>query len=251
MISPSTAFPAIPAGLRDPLCAEYQAMLQSYLEHRWRPAELSGGLFCEIVYTILEGYASGSFAAAPQKPPNFVNACRALENHAHMPRSFQILIPRLLPALYEIRNNRSVGHVGGDVDPNHMDSTAVVGIASWIMAELLRVFHNLTTDQAQAMVDALVDTRIPFVWKSASAKRVLRKDMSLHDEVLLLLAGEPLPVQISDLLKWTGYKNKGYFLRLLRKLHDDRLVHLSEDRSEVQILPPGTTAVADIVGPET
>lgn len=68
-----------------------------------------------------------------------------------MPRSFQILIPRLLPALYEIRNNRNVGHVGGDVDPNFMDSTAVLGTANWIMAELVRVFHSVSTPEAQAI----------------------------------------------------------------------------------------------------
>jgi hypothetical protein len=48
----------------------------------------------------------------------------------------------MLPALYEVRNNRNVGHTGGDVDPNHMDSVAVLSKCNWIMGELVRVYHT-------------------------------------------------------------------------------------------------------------
>ena len=126
MIQPADALNAIPAGLRTPLLKEYESIVQNYMERRWSPSELSGGLFCEIVYTILDGHAKGSYASKPTKPSNFVGACKKLESNTGVPRSFQILIPRLLPALYEIRNNRGVGHVGGDVDPNHMDAQAVL-----------------------------------------------------------------------------------------------------------------------------
>jgi hypothetical protein len=123
MTTPTAALAAIPNGLRLPLLSEYQSIAQNYAEHRWSPAELSAGIFCEIVYTILDGHAKGSYPAHPSKPADFVGACRKLEQNIHVPRSFQILIPRLLPALYEVRNNRGVGHTGGDVDPNHMDAT--------------------------------------------------------------------------------------------------------------------------------
>jgi hypothetical protein len=162
-VTPAQALSPIPQGLRDPLLEEYQGIVQNYLERKWLPSELSGGRFCEIVYTILDGFASTSYAASPSKPANFPHACRRLENNSSVPRSFQILIPRMLPALYEIRNNRGVGHVGGDVDPSHMDATAVLGMVNWIMAELVRVFHRLPTSEAQQVVDQLVDRRIPIV----------------------------------------------------------------------------------------
>jgi hypothetical protein len=139
----SQALAVIPQGLRDELIREYQSIVQSYAEHRWLPLELSGGKFCEIVYSILQGHATGTYPLRATKPPNFPEACRKLEANKHVPRSFQILIPRILPALYEVRNNRGVGHVGGDVDPNHMDATLVVSICNWIMAELIRVLHQL------------------------------------------------------------------------------------------------------------
>src|SRR5690242_6672100 len=114
-MSVKTALSAIPDGLRQPLLAEYQSIVQNFAEHRWSPSELSGGKFCEIVFTILDGYAKGSYGASPKKPRAFDQACKLLENNGQVPRSFQILIPRLLPALFEVRNNRGVGHAGGDV----------------------------------------------------------------------------------------------------------------------------------------
>jgi hypothetical protein len=247
MIKPSDAFSALPLGLRDPLLKEFNHIVQNYLERRWSPAELSGGLFCEIVYTMLDGYARSAYASSPSKPRDFVGACRALEAHTHVPRSFQILLPRLLPALYEIRNNRGVGHVGGDVDPNHMDATAVLSMSSWVMAELIRVLHNLSIDDAQQLVDAIAERRIPLVWTGDQVKRVLDPKLSLENQVILLIASSPQKVNVTDLLSWCNAKNKTYFMKVLRGMHKRRMLELSENESLVQILPPGSKAVEQLV----
>src|ERR1043166_3631468 len=173
MTAPELGLASVPPALRQPLLDEYRSIVQNFLERRWSPAELSGGKFCEIVYTILDGHAKGTYSAGPTKPRDFVAACRGLEAHVHVPRSFQILIPRLLPALYEIRNNRGVGHTGGDVDPNHMDAVAVLSMTNWVTAELVRVFHGLNTAEAQDLVDGLAERRIPLVWQGPDTRRVL------------------------------------------------------------------------------
>ena len=166
-----------------------------------------------------------------------------------VPRSFQILIPRLLPALYEIRNNRGVGHVGGDVDPNYMDASAVLSMANWIMAELVRVYHQLPTDEAQKVTDLLVERRVPLVWQIGQVKRVLDTSLSLKDQVLLLASSSSTALTTDDLLTWTGYNDRGYFKRLLRDLHTKRLIELSADESKVEILPPGTKYVEESLLP--
>lgn len=247
MLKPEDALKTIPAGLRNPLIAEFTDIVRNFSESKWRPAELSGGRFCEVVYTILDGYAKGAYAAAPAKPRDFVAACRALEGHAGVPRSFQILIPRLLPALYEIRNNRDVGHVGGDVVPDLMDSAAVVGVAGWVMAELVRVFHDVRTDEAQELVNNLAERRLPLVWKSGDLRRVLDPAMTLKDQVMLLAGSCTGRVKVADLLTWTDYGNAGYFRRLLRQLHRQRLVEYYEVEGEIELLPPGGDYVAAIV----
>src|SRR5713101_513921 len=169
MIDPAKILAGLPAVLRDPLLKSYREIGANFIEHRWGPSELDGGKFCEVVYCIVEGAIAGKFAAKPSKPKDMTRACRALEGLAADAkrvgdRSLRILIPRVLLPLYEIRNNRGVGHIGGDVDPNFLDATSVYGMASWVLAELLRVFHGISTEEAQQIVDALVERKHPLIW---------------------------------------------------------------------------------------
>lgn len=247
MIRPENALAAVPSGLRDPLLAEYCSITRNFAEHKWRPSELSGGFFCEIVYTILHGHAAGNYAAAPSKPQNFPQACRNLEANTHVPHSFQILIPRMLPALYDIRNSRGVGHAGGDVDSNHMDATLVLAMSNWVLAELVRVFHNLPIKEAQALVDTLADRRLPLVWEGGTMRRVLDPEMVLGDQIILLLASKTGQAGVPELYEWTGYHDKSYFMKLLRGFHSKRLLELSKDESSIELLPPGAAKAEEIV----
>jgi len=247
MITASQALTAIPSGLRDPLIAEYQSIVQHFLERRWLPSELSGGRFSEIVYTILDGYAKGSYASAPSKPRNFVDACRKLEANGGVPRSFQVLIPRILPVLYEIRNNRNVGHVGGDVDPNHMDAVAVLSASNWVMAELVRVFHGLTIADAQRVTDALAEMRVPVIWSDGNVKRVLRHELKLKEQLLLLIATSVPDVAAADLIVWVEYGDTKYVMKTLRELHSKRFIEFTEKTGRIVVLPPGAQFVRDLV----
>lgn len=244
-------FSILPPGLRDQLREEYDDIVNRFHERKWSPSELSGGRFCEVVYCIIEGYGSGAYPAQASKPSNMAAACRALESRTNVPRSFQILIPRLLPALYEVRNNRGVGHVGGDVDPNQMDATVVLSIAGWIMAELVRVLHSTTTAEAQQIVDSLVQRRVPLIWDNETMRRVLNPKLKLQEQILLLLSSRPTRVPASDLLLWTGYEDRAYFVRLLRNLHKQRLIELSIDETMVDLLPPGVVQAESLVRAHT
>ena len=247
MVTSDTALRAIPDGLRKPLLEEFTRIVNHFMERRWASSELSGGRFCEIVYTILDGHAKGSFPPVPSKPSNFVDACRRLESNSSVPRSFKILIPRLLQVLYEIRNNRNVGHVGGDVNPDFMDSSAVVSMASWILAEMVRVFHDISTEEAQQIVNSLAERRIPLVWKSGDIRRVLNPDMSLRDQILLLTSSIEGKAKVDDVFSWTGCKNRQYFKKTIRQLHNRRFVELYEGMGEIELLPPGSEYVADLL----
>ena len=238
----------VPVGLRTPLLKEYRQLVLSYSERRWAPSEMSGGRFCEVVYTVLVGYATDNWPQSPAKPQNFVHACRKLECNSHVPRSMRILIPRLLVGLYEIRNNRGVGHVGGDVDPNIMDASAVLNISSFIMAELVRVFHNVTIDSAQRVVDALAEHRHPAVWRKNDTRRVLDTSLKLKDQALLLISSSTEPVSLQDLQAWLEYDNRSYLTKVLRDLHKARLVEMSPDGTSIELLPPGTTHIQSLLG---
>jgi hypothetical protein len=98
-------------------------------------------------------------------------------------RSARILLPRMMIGLYDIRNNRGVGHAGADVDPNHMDATAVLYTAKWLMAELVRLLRTLSTEEATAIVDGLIEREVAWVWTHGEqeASHAHRHDLEATD----------------------------------------------------------------------
>lgn len=244
---PKQALSTLPDGLRKPLLLEYRRVVENYLERRWLASELSGGRFCEIVYTILLGYSKQTYAAKPSKPADFVTACRNLEKEKGVPRSFQILIPRLLPVLYEVRNNRDVGHVGGDVNSNFMDATAVVSMTKWILAELIRVFHDLDVKEAQTITDFLAERTIPVIWNSGVTMRVMNPKIPWKEQVILLASEAKNPLPMSSLMKALDCDNKSYLKKLLRELHDSRMIEFETKSEMVQITPKGAQAAEKVI----
>jgi hypothetical protein len=246
-------FAALPQSLRDELVACFDEISRNYRESRWEPAELNGGKLCEVVYTILRGYVDGTFPPRAAKPANMVDACRALEQAGqHWPRSVRVQIPRMLVALYEIRNNRGVGHVGGDVDPNRMDATVVLSMAQWLMAELVRLFHGVDTSTAQVAVDALVTRTVPVVWEVDGRKRVLAKGVPYRSATLLLLYSCAGPVSDADLRLWVEHPDmSGYRRDVLRRLHRDRLAEYDETAGNIRLSPVGVAYVETALLPSS
>lgn len=240
----------IPDSHKEPLLLEFKKLWENYYQHKWLPAEIHSGRFCEIVYSIISGYTTGTYSKNPEKPSDFVAACRALESKSSLPRSFRILIPRWLLPLYEIRNNRDVGHVGGDVDSNYMDSTVVVCVATWILAELVRVLHEVSISEAQNFINKLVQYPVPWIWESGNKRRVLSTNILLKDEILILLSKENNRVTIERLNEWVECRTIKYLYKIIHELHKKRYIEFDKETNTVEILPPGAKHVSILIGKE-
>lgn len=249
-LSLSGVLTSIPSGLRDPLIAALNEITNNYRLGKWEPAELDGGKLCEVVYAILRGHVDGSFPTKPSKPSDMVGSCRAFEKATGFPQSVRITIPRVLIALYEIRNNRGVGHVGGDVNPNHMDATIVHAAARWIVAELIRLFHAVDTVTATQLVDSLVEREIPGIWTVRSVRRVLSTKLTMKEKTLLLLYGSAVPVSERDLARWIEHSNASVYRRdVLVPAHKDRLIEYDRDNGgDVHLSPLGSAWVESNLG---
>jgi len=251
MIDPARALAGLPAGLRGELIDSFGEIVRNYIERRWEPSELRGGKFAEVVYSVVNGAVAGSFPARATKPKNMADACRALESKPANAaligdKSLRVFIPRALVFLYDVRNQRGVGHVGGDVDPNSMDASAVLSLASWVMAELVRIFHGVSTQEAQDTVEALVERKTPLIWEvEAGTKRVLDSTLGTKDQVLLLLHHSTGWVPAAHLQRWVEYKNKSRFRdEILGELHKPaRLIEFDEDGDRAKISPLGANDV--------
>ena len=174
------------------------------------------------------------------------NACLDLENKPNTgkpgDRSIRMLIPRTLLTLYEVRNNRNVGHGGGDVDPNMMDATAVFSLASWVLAELIRIYHAVSTAEAQEAVNALSERKLPLVWSpGGDLKRVLDTSLTAADQTLLILHQSLACVNEQDLFNSVEYSNATvYRSKVLGKLHKDRMIEYDKAGKLARISPKGS-----------
>jgi hypothetical protein len=251
-LSPEDALTVLPSTLRADLINAFNDIVKNYREHRWEPAELNGGKLCEAVYTICKGWLEdGNYPPRAEKPGQFPKTCWEMEKkYQQVPASHsaRILIPRMTLGLYDIRNNRGVGHAGAEVNPNHMDATAVLYIAKWLVAELVRLLHTLTAREASEIVDGLIEREVAWVWTHGDKKRVLKTGMTWKQQTLVLLLTESGDVDELDLLRWLEHPSPPVFRRdVLRQLHKARLVEHDADARTIRLLPPGVTAAEKLV----
>ncbi len=239
------ALKAIPAGLRDPLIEEFNQALDEYRAADWEKVGLKAGKFCEIAFCICDGHATGSYAATPSKPSNFPQACQRLEQHnGTKGRSLCMQVPKVLAALYELRNNRAIGHVSAEVSPNHMDAEFFLRGMKWVMGELVRNYSQLPLNDSHAVVEAVTARSFHMVWASGDVRRVLEPAKTAGDKVMILLYAEAKPVTVAQLQTWVEYKNGTDFKRkVIKALHKKAWVQYAEKAGTVEILPPGQSHV--------
>jgi hypothetical protein len=100
----------------------------------------------------LQSKLLGTFTPFGTHIPNFPDECRKLVNSPTSggTESERQIVPRALVFLYTMRNKRGIGHVGGDVDANSIDISAMTKVADWIVCELIRIYHGLSLEEAPA-----------------------------------------------------------------------------------------------------
>lgn len=222
------------------LLEEFDELQDRFHRGDFRPSELSGGRFGEVVFRICQQICLGAHTPVGKTLPRTDDLIEKFEQipGAKADDTFRIHIPRCLRLIYDLRSKRDVAHLGSSVSPNFSDASLIVTIASWIVAEVVRVSHKCSMDTAQAIVDSLVQRRVPLLWVEKDFIRVLKPSVKPSERALLVLYHfQPEWVADSDLMRYIEEPRVGNFNRLVDTLHKKALVHHSGDRTK--ILPPG------------
>ncbi len=235
-------YQVFPPELVDELLDCYVELRRNYYLGKYRPSELEGGRFSEVVVRLLQHQTTGRFTPLGIRLPDFeaeVGRLRSLQTGQHHD-SIRLHIPRSLQLILDVRNRRDVGHVSGDIDPNLPDATLVMTTANWVLTELLRLFYTSTLEEAQELVNEIVERRIPLVWEREGQLKVLNPKLSLRERTLALLYTRgPEGASDVDLATWLGVVNQKYFKKILRKLDLDVLIHRSGGNSFITPLGEG------------
>jgi len=243
------ALAAIPNTLRAKLIQTYLELKNNRAESRYDACGLSAGKFCEVVLRLLQQKIYGTFTPFGTTIGNFADECRKLVQAPATTgkESERIVLPRALIFLYTMRNKRGIGHVGGDVDANAIDTAAMAKVADWVVCELIRINHGLSLEEAQDLVDGISIRELPTIWEVAGRRRVLKEGLSARDEALLLLystAESAVPVE--DLCDWVEYSNLAVFKsKVIALMHKQRLVEYDREIDSVILSPKGSAFVEE------
>ena len=128
-----------------------------------------------------------------------------------------------------MRNKRDVAHLADGIDPNQQDATIVVRNMEWVLAELVRLYHNLEAEEAHAIIVELVSKDVPLIQEFDGFPRVL-KQLKASDHLLVLLYWRGVDgATYEELRAWARAPMRSNLRRTLAALDGKDLIHLNLD----------------------
>jgi hypothetical protein len=187
-IRPGFQSAGIPDDLIDALFDAYAEAKRRFYLGDHRPNEVEGGRFVEAAIRILQLKVFGTHTPiGTQLSPGVEQIVNRLGSTGGHDPALTIHIPRLLLPVYTFRNKRDVAHLGPDISPNLQDSTIVVGVVDWVMAEFVRLYHKVSNAEAQQIINGLVTREVPVVQMFGDYPKLLKKNLTLPEHLLILL----------------------------------------------------------------
>jgi hypothetical protein len=248
----SAVFQAVRAGLTarlnavhvGELLANYVDAKENYFAGGLRLSAVEGGRFCEAAFRLLQEAASLPVTklGTSIKSETLIKTLEQIPK-GQAPDSIRLHIPRSLRVIYDVRNNRDAAHLGDGIDPNLQDATLVATVLDWVLAEFVRLYHNVSADEAQKIVESLVTRRAPAVETFGDFLKVLNPGLGVSDMVLLLLYHRGKPgATFNELESWVRPNMRPNLRRTLHRLeHDKAFAH--NDNGKYAITQTGIAEV--------
>lgn len=212
----------------DELLASYVEAKANFFAGGLRLSAVEGGRFCEAAFRLLQeaGKLPVTKLGSTVRSDNVIKALEGIPK-GQEPDSIRLHIPRALRVIYDIRNNRDAAHLADGIDPNLQDATIVATVLDWVLAEFVRLYHNVSADEAQRIVESLVTRRAPVVEAFGTFLKVLNAGLQVSDMVLVLLYQRgKTGATFNDLERWVRPLMRKNLGRTLERLeHVKAFVH--------------------------
>lgn len=139
------------------------------------------GRFIETFVQMLQWIDTGNY----DPKPHVDKYLREIQSKScRFPDSLRLLAARCSRFTYGLRSKRVVHK--GESDPNLMDLRAIYANSAWIVAELVRLYHRVTPDDAQRIIDELTLPPSPAVEDMGDHILVLEECESPTEELLII-----------------------------------------------------------------
>lgn len=198
-----------------------------------RLSEVEGGRFCEAAFRLLEQVSQGTFTpiGTQLNSEAVIHKLENLPKGSH-PDAVRIHIPRALRLVYDIRNKRDAAHLADGIDPNLQDATMVSSVLDWVLAEFIRLCHNVSADAAQKLVDQIVTRAVPVIQDFNGFLKVLNPKLAVGDHCLVILYHLGYQGCTFDEMKhWVRPQMRANLGTTLRRLGETKdLIHFDANR---------------------
>jgi hypothetical protein len=169
------------------LLEEFVAIEKRFILRDWKPAQLDGGQFAEVLARIIYHQDSGTLNLSK----GFDDCITYIENnnasHIISPRHHAIHIGRVLRTIYKFRSQRGAIHISPHYTANRMDAKLMLECVRWAMLETLRLYLQVTHDEAAKIIEELLQFDVPCVGTFGDQLLVQRTDLTAEEEILILL----------------------------------------------------------------
>jgi hypothetical protein len=241
----ATALSGLPPELARGLEHEMAGLFQRFARGDWSPSELNGARLAEVALRYVEWKRTSHFTPFNRQLGRKAICAEALQDTSQ-DDSVRMHIPHAAELVMDIRNKRDVAHLATVVDVNEMDSQVVLRLASWIVAEIVRLEAGLGHKEIQALIDSLTVKSIPLVEVFDGDAIVVAPHLSATERALVgLYHSYPDPCAVSSLRASVKYANATRFRILLEALEKKGFVHIKADQAYLTRL--GVDAVESLL----
>lgn len=230
----------IDAAVVKDLLSTYDDLIAKHRSGDLEGALTKAGRFVEHSLRAIEYVRTG---AAPAEIKSVAATIETLRNTPSLPEPLHLLIPRVLYGMiYNMRSKRDVVHVK-EIDPRHIDVAMSVSAASWVIAELVRIYHVSDEAAVEQCMLALSRTSIPFI-EAIDGETIVGRKVGARLEILLLLAHASSNGLTRTELGKAAKCSPASVTTGLKSLLADRFVHLAASKKHF-ITHSGEAALAD------
>jgi len=204
--------------------------IQKFEDGDWETSLAKAGKFIEAVIKLLWIYAGKEL---PTKQKEFKATIFAqkiidqIDTATISDDGIRLQIPRASIFVYDITSNRGGRHDSDEVDANEMDSSTVLPMCSWILAELFRfsAINLMRIEEAKKIINSLTERRYPIFEEIDGRVYVDNKKFKSAPECSLLILYKIYPKRISrdtliNFLKRHGFKQSAIKLERLSSYLD-------------------------------
>ena len=232
-----------PNELANKLMEAYDNAIREYKKRNWKYFGNEMGRFVEVAIRMVELKTEGKYTNLKDKLA-ILNENRLKQFEQSQITniiSFRILIPRQLYSMYTIRNKRGMIHVN-EIAPNYMDSTLLVNISKWVLAEFIRNSIKMNYDEAMKIIENIIIKENELIWMEDEIFKILDKSITLEEKILCIL-NYTNKINEEQLFKLSEYSNITMFRKKLKSMHLEQKINYNKEK--IMISPIGIRIAED------